>query len=375
MNVLDLATEREAAAHAAGTTLTAGLVEALRRYPDSTVADDDSTLSFAAVYEAALRRSGVLRSRFAPGDPVVLRSRNSIGFLIDFLGYLLMGLRPVLTVGAVVSTAEVQEMRESLTLGPDFDWAAVALYLVSEEAGEDPQLIPRTHADYLLNIWLAARNAELTTHDCYLASIPAADNYALACPGILGAVLSGARVALTRATDYAGISAAIAHHRVTVLPLVPEQVRHWYSRAAQPEAPVRLVQVGGSSVSSTDVYALGRLFGATVQYSFGMAEGLLCQSAPSDDLDHRAAGIGRTLSEHDKFRIVAPDAAGRGRLEVRGPYMITGYLAAPEVNAAKFTSDGWLRTGDLATAVDGRHFVVHPRGGERPTVGGAHWST
>ncbi|MFG1796156.1 AMP-binding protein [Nocardia sp. NPDC049149] len=359
MIVLDLATELEAAAHAATTTLTSGLIEALRRFPNSTVSDDDSTLSFAAVYEAALRRSAVLRGRFAVGDPVVLRSRNTIGFLIDLLGYLLAGLRPILTVGTGVSSAQLRHMRERATPDCDFDWSAVALYLASAGSSGGPKLTPRTHTDYALNIWLAARNAELTPYDCYLVSIPAAQNYALACPGILGALLSGSRVALTWATDYEGISAAIARHRATVLPVLATQARPWYAAAAQADSPVRLVQVCGRGVTAADVHALGGLFGATVQHSFGTDAGLLCQSAPSDDLARRAAGIGRLLSERDEFRIVDPDAAGHGWLEVRGPCTVTTYLAAPNVDTTTFTKDGWLRTGDLARAVDERHFVVH----------------
>ncbi|WP_405162980.1 AMP-binding protein [Nocardia sp. NBC_01499] len=370
MIMLEQAAEPAATAHAASTTLTAELVEALRRFPGSTVSDDDSTLSFAAVYAAAARRSGILRCRFVPGEAVPLRSRNSIGFVIDLLGYLLSGLRPVLMAGAAVSAARTEQILEYAAAGTDIDGSAVALYLTCDDATGVAKLIPRTHAGYLLSVWLAARNAELTTDDCYLVSVPVAQNYALGCPGILGALLSGARVVLTRATDYAGVTAAVARHGATVLPLLPAQARCWYGRGVPASPSLRLVQIDGAAVKSADVHALVRLFGVTVQYSFAMAEGLLCQSAPSDDLDHRAGRIGRTLSDRDEFRIVEPDQAGRGRLEVRGPCTITSYLAAPEVNATKFSPDGWLRTGNLASGAGGRRFVVHSRADDLINRGG-----
>jgi 2,3-dihydroxybenzoate-AMP ligase len=61
-----------------------------------------------------------------------------------------------------------------------------------------------------------------------------------------------------------------------------------------------------------------------------------------------------------------------GHLLVRGPYTLRGYYRAEEDNRRAFTSDGFLRTGDLArrTAegnliVEGRTKDVINRGGEK----------
>lgn len=47
-----------------------------------------------------------------------------------------------------------------------------------------------------------------------------------------------------------------------------------------------------------------------------------------------------------------------GAIEVRGPTMTSGYIGDPEANAALFTADGWLRTGDLGLLRDGRLTVT-----------------
>ena len=51
----------------------------------------------------------------------------------------------------------------------------------------------------------------------------------------------------------------------------------------------------------------------------------------------------------------------RGELWVRGPNVMKGYLGAPEATAATIDADGWLRTGDIATADDQGYFFIVDR--------------
>ncbi|MDQ3892312.1 MAG: AMP-binding protein, partial [Actinomycetota bacterium] len=46
--------------------------------------------------------------------------------------------------------------------------------------------------------------------------------------------------------------------------------------------------------------------------------------------------------------LVPWDGASMGELELRGPYIASAYYDNPE-SAEKFTEDGWLKTGDIAT--------------------------
>lgn len=47
-----------------------------------------------------------------------------------------------------------------------------------------------------------------------------------------------------------------------------------------------------------------------------------------------------------------------GHLHIRGDNVTRGYFENPEANAAAFTADGWLRTGDLAVVYEGELYVT-----------------
>jgi len=47
-----------------------------------------------------------------------------------------------------------------------------------------------------------------------------------------------------------------------------------------------------------------------------------------------------------------------GHIQIRGASVTAGYFQDPEANAAAFSADGWLRTGDLGLLRDGELFVT-----------------
>lgn len=360
--------ESDVLALAARSGLGAQLMAALEATPDVVAADDEKVATYAHVARRAIDIAE--EQKCADTTFVALQSRNDLEFVSELIGAMLARRVPVLYLPGQ-SRPDLTALRRGT---PDGDGHAVdddtALILTSGGTTGTPKLIPRTNADYLLNIWLTVRNAELSEMDSVQIPVPVGHNYGLGCPGVLGAIVAGARLNLTAETTLEGVVRAADRNQVSVMPLVPAHVRNWYGRSARVACPLRLIQIGGSVVSSRDVGELRTLFGAQVQASFGMAEGLLCQSAPDDDDELREAGAGRVLSEDDCFRIVEPDSSGLGHLEVRGPYTIARYLAPARINAERFTADGWFITGDCARAYDSRRFTVHGRSDDMINRGG-----
>jgi len=262
---------------------------------------------------------------------------------------------------------------------PDPDPESPAILLVSGGTTGAPKLIPRTHNDYVYNATASAELCGLGSYDVYMATLPAAHNFPLACPGLLGAISAGvATVFLADPSPEAAFD-AIARHGVTVTALVPALANLWAQAAEwEPQAPtsLRLLQVGGAKLEAVDAQRVRERLTPGLQQVFGMAEGLVNYTRPGDPPDVVDNTQGRPLCAGDELRIV--DDAGRpvppgaeGELLVRGPYTFNGYFRADDANAASFDPTGFYRSGDLVRqdadgnlAVTGRVKDVIQRGGE-----------
>jgi len=249
------------------------------------------------------------------------------------------------------------------------DPSGPALYLLSGGTTGLPKLIPRTHRDYVCNLTVSIAAAGLGPDSVYLAALPVCHNFALGCPGVLGALAAGGRVVLTEARLVDATLDVLAAERVTIAAAVPGLAVRWAERARQRQQSretLDVLQVGGARLHGTHARELAATFGCTVQQVYGMAEGLLCFTRLGDPPDVIEWTQGRPASPGDQYRLV--DETGtdvppgeQGELWVRGPYTIPGYLAGPEVNGASFAPGGWYRTGDVIRPHPSGNFVVEGR--------------
>ena len=244
-----------------------------------------------------------------------------------------------------------------------------------------PKLIPRTHNDYLYNSKMAASVVEVTSEDTLLVALPVAHNLPLACPGIQGYFLRGARCVLTTSAQGKDVFPLIERERVTHLALVPALLIKWLNDPLIGKydlSSVRVIQSGGQKLQPEIRRRAQELVpSARVQENFGMAEGLLLFVRLDDPEEVRMETVGRPVSPDDEVKLVddegkeVPDGAV-GELACRGPYTLRGYYRAPEHNARVFTPDGFYLTGDLLRRhpsgnyiVEGRKKDLINRGGEK----------
>ena len=260
------------------------------------------------------------------------------------------------------------------------DPADVALFLLSGGTTGLPKLIPRTHDDYAYNVRASAEVSGLDASTVYLVALPAAHNFPLGCPGLMGTLAAGGRIVMAPSPKPEDAMAAVEAEGVTVTALVPALAIRWLEANHDQRydlSSLRVLQVGGARLVPEVARRIGPAFGCTVQQVFGMAEGLLNYTRLDDPVDVVVETQGRPLAPADEIRIAGPDGAPvadgeAGELLTRGPYTIRGYYRAEAHNAKAFTADGFYRTGDVVRlhpsgnmSVEGRAKDLINRGGEK----------
>ncbi|TSE01422.1 AMP-binding protein [Skermania sp. ID1734] len=421
---LERARRYRAAGYWRGETISDVIRDGARRWPTAhALVDGSRRLSYAEL-DAAVDRcaAGLAALGIRPGERIVLQLPNCVEFAIVLLGSLRAGAIPVLClpahreaeirhlahvsgavalvvadrVGAFDYTglarsvqAAVPGLRHVLVHGdpgefrglsevldcadaadlPCTDPSDIALLLVSGGTTGLPKLIARTHDDYLYNARASAQVCELTNSDVYLVSLPAAHNFPLACPGILGTLAVGGTCVFIDDASPENAFAAIDRHGVTITAVVPPLAQLWCAATEWEQADLstlRLLQVGGARLAETNAREVRPRLGATLQQVFGMAEGLLNFTRLDDPDEVICTTQGRPLSPHDEVRVVDREGVDvptgtEGELLTRGPYTIRGYYRADEHNARAFTADGFYRSGDLVRQLPSGHLVVTGR--------------
>ncbi len=312
------------------------ILAAAREAP-ATVAlhDGDRRFTFAEVGALVQRRVHELAPALAAARFHPLVGAGTLEALVTLYALLearvpALLLHPKLT--ATERAAEIDATRRAAeTLPAD----AAAILYTSGTTGR-PRGVVLTAPALLASALASSRNLGWQPDDCWLLALPIARVGGLS---IVTRSLAARRpVALEGGFDAAQVPRWIDAHRATLVSLVPTMLALTLERnpAWRPPPHLRAVLVGGAAAPAR-LLARARELQLPIVTTYGCTE--TCSQVAATPYEARfdpaRCGVGRPL---DGVELRVTD----GRIEVRGPMRMAGYLGAPPL-----PPDAWFDTGDL----------------------------
>ncbi|TCK25945.1 (2,3-dihydroxybenzoyl)adenylate synthase [Pseudonocardia endophytica] len=285
------------------------------------------------------------------------------------------------TLGTGIDRDAARATVERIQAGLDPD--GVAAFQLSGGTTGVPKVIPRLHAEYWYNASAYAASWGWGQESRVAHLIPIIHNAGIVCavhaPHSVGAALVLGTADLDESLPLMARESAthvlLGHGHFTAV-----------DHPGFDDAAAALTQVvlSGTKVPPALFDRLERR-GLWSGQLFGMGEGLFLTTRPGAPRLARATTVGTPLSPADEIRILEPGTeiplpdGEVGELVCRGPYTLRGYYSTDDAteahNAVAFTSDGFYRTGDLASvqvidgernvAIEGRIKDLINRGGEK----------
>ena len=364
------------------TNLAEVLLAPARATPDAiALRAGTDAVTYRELESRAARVAGTLRSGgVEPGARVTIEGRNTIAFVASYLG--------VMRAGAIAVPLnphapdpeldrEVATVEPAFALGPPIDGAGdadpadtvprddseVAVLLFTAGTAGAPKAAMLTHGNLASNIRqvLDHPGLALNAGDVALGVLPLFHIFGL--NAVLGIGLAaGASTVLLDHFDAAGSVHTVRDHLVSVLAGVPAMY-HAFLELDDDTAPpdsfesVRLAVSGAAPLDEDLLDGMRKRFGVVVHDGYGLTEASpIVTTSAIGRRDPTAGSIGPPVPGVD-VRLVDADGGDvlpgdPGELRVRGPNIFPGYWRDAGATARALTSDGWLRTGDIAVADD-----------------------
>jgi O-succinylbenzoic acid--CoA ligase len=169
---------------------------------------------------------------------------------------------------------------------------------------------------------------------------------------------AGASVLLHEGFNAEAVGRDLATQPVTHISLVPAMLARLLD-LGRPPPPLRVALIGGAALSRP-LYERAIAAGWPLYVSYGMSEtaAQIATHAPADGPWHEGLA-GRPMPGHEIH--IGDD----GRIRIRGPQIMPGYLDGSGIDA-----DGWLTTGDLGEIDSAGRLTVRGRADDMLISGG-----
>ena len=226
-----------------------------------------------------------------------------------------------------------------------------------------------THGNMAANVEQVAAWARETLKEgaeTVITALPLYHVFALTANLLVFMKLGGENVLITNPRDIAGFVAELRKTRFTAITGVNTlfnallNAPGFEAVAASSRGTLKLAVAGGMAVQRSVAERWKKATGVPLVEGYGLTEASPNVCANRFDAGEFSGKLGLPLPSTE-VAILDEDgsevALGEiGEIGVRGPQVMRGYWNAPEETAKAFTTDGWLKTGDLGR-MDERGYI------------------
>ena len=235
------------------------------------------------------------------------------------------------------------------------DDAAVILFTSGSEG--TPKGVVLSHRNIIANAAQALTRVDANGADKVFNVLPAFHSFGLT-GGLIMPLLAGVQVFLYPSPLHYRIVPELIYQTNATILFGTDTFLAGYARTAHPYdfRSLRLVLAGAEPVKATTRTAYMERFGVRILEGYGVTETapLLAMNTP---MFNRPGTVGR-LSPLMQARLEpVPGVAEGGRLSVRGPNVMLGYLRAENPGVLEPPPGGWHDTGDIVT-IDAEGFIT-----------------
>lgn len=385
---------------------------AVRHGSGKTIVEDP--VAGAMTYSALLTAARVLGTRFAsmsaPGEAIGIMLPSSNAAAISLLGTLSGGrvaalmnftagpannaaavqtaaIRTVVSSRVFVGTARLQaevaaieaagarmlwleDVRKSVSVferglaalrwrqpigSQDADAPAVILFTSGSEGS--PKAVVLSSANLVANAAQAAARISLSAEDRLLNVLPVFHSFGLT-GGLVLPLLAGVRFCLYPSPLHYKLIPTVAKTLGATILFGTDTFLAAYAKTAKDEdfASLRLVVAGAEPVRPETRQVWRRRFGAEIAEGYGMTEAAPVV-AVNTSTHGREGTVGRALPGMRLRLEPVEGIADAGRLFVKGPNVMLGYMTAEKPGKLQPLGEGWHDTGDIV-AIDREGFLT-----------------
>ncbi len=234
-----------------------------------------------------------------------------------------------------------------------------------------PKAVVLSHANLVSNAKQVLQHADgvIARGDVFFNPLPMFHSYGLTA-GCLTGLLNGMKVVLYPSPlHYKQVPKLIGEVKATVLPCT-DTFLQGYARAASADdlKTVKLVVAGAERIKD-ETRAMWAPYGTTIIEGYGATEcaPVLACNVPSDN---RSGTVGAFLPGIEWRLEPVEGITEGGRLAVRGPNVMAGYMLAEAPGVLVPPEGGWHDTGDIVTVSEDGYCAIKGRAKRFAKIGG-----